>query len=359
LHIRVSTKKKITKKPPPLSNGEKNELIITFGQYWQSLWSPSNRVQLNVTHDMYLKAYSEAPYALPHDILVVDEYQDLNDAMISLIDKLSILKPSMKTIKLGDPCQQIYHFKGASSSFSTSKFHYRLDESHRFGRGLCNVINSFMDSQQLNYYTKIRSRSNATKVEQHKSVGEIIELAKMKKYPTIIARNNSTLWYMVKNIALSGLKCHLVGNNQKELYFLRALFELKSGRKTNHPALRGTTFSAYVNNAKLNKNTSALLASKFVSKIEGDDLFSKIEASLTEAKNADVNLTTAHQAKGLEFNHVIMANDFSECVSDSGEFVKISTEDAHLIYTAMSRARLSLTLPKSWVGLSHNKKSRY
>lgn len=339
---------------PFLTKQEKNELIIAFGQFWQKLWSAKDRKKLKVTHNMYFKAYAESANRVPFDVVVIDEYQDLNDAMISLIDRFLAVDLNLKVIRLGDPVQQIYSFNGASSQFSKSNFHFRLRESYRFGKSLCELANSFMAAQDIGYYTNILpgNQKVVTSLEYSKDVKVIIELAKAKKFPTIIARNNSTLWHMIKNIAIAGLKCSLAGNDKKELEFLRALFQLKNHEKTNHPALRGKSYFSYVNNAKLNKNSSALLAARFVEKIGDDEaLFSKIEKSLTSKSEADVLLTTVHQAKGLEFNHVILANDFTPCVTPDGQFKKVEIEEAHTIYTAITRAKKSLTVPKSWRSL--------
>ena len=85
--------------------------------------------------------------------------------------------------------------------------------------------------------------------------------------------------------------------------------------------------------------------------LEISEILENLEKYIVKPNKAHVFLSTTHQAKGLEFKHVVLANDFSKMYDrEKGKYVKLpnhKTEDAHVLFTAMTRAKLSLTMPIS------------
>jgi len=300
---------------------------------------------------MYLKKFALSARLIGYDYLVVDETQDLNDAMFSIIENISRNNQSIKTIKLGDPCQQIFTFIGSSSQFSRIAFDYQINTSHRFGKALCELANDFMEAQHLPYYTPIESSKDNTQILLSPSFEKLTKKINGGLRPTVIARYNMTLWYLLKNLALANIKCSLNGSGNDELVFLKELYSLFLGNKSRHAKLKSTTYFRYSSNAKITHDNSAMLACKFVESIgsAGMEVFEKINNSLTSPDKANVLLSTVHQAKGLEFNHVLLMDDFGKCWSnESKRFISIPVEDAHSVYTAITRAKKTLFVPQSW-----------
>jgi ATP-dependent DNA helicase RecQ len=64
--------------------------------------------------------------------------------------------------------------------------------------------------------------------------------------------------------------------------------------------------------------------------------FKTVGQSAENNRNAPINLLTAHRAKGLEFDHVL--------ILDCGGWSKASDDERRLFYVAMTRARKTLTL---------------
>ena len=94
----------------------------------------------------------------------------------------------------------------------------------------------------------------------------------------------------------------------------------------------------------------ALLACQFVESVgeNGEELFDKLEKLYVDKKQAQVLLTTIHQAKGMEFRHLVVSGDLPECFdNDRQKILPTTREDLHLIYTAITRAKESIALPKS------------
>jgi F-box protein 18 (helicase) len=334
---------------PSMSKPEARALSIVFITYWRALWVDGS-VML-VTHDMYLKEASLRSHQIAFDYLIIDEMQDLNDAMLEFTKKISINTHQLQTIRLGDPCQQIFSFRGVSQQFSESTFDLILNESHRFGLSLCTLANSFMGPQELKYFTPILSKSNHTDITPSESLSSLCQRVRLGFRPTIISRFNMTLWCILKGLSKQGITFAINGDWFQELSFLTELYGLSLGNKSQLPQLKWESYRGYKQKATMEGDKSALLACRFIDGIGngGAMLFELIKEHMVEPSKASVLLTTVHQAKGLEFLHVVMADDFIDCWDhERGVFNKIPDDEAHLIYTAMTRAKLSLSTPKSW-----------
>ena len=72
-------------------------------------------------------------------------------------------------------------------------------------------------------------------------------------------------------------------------------------------------------------------------------LVERIKAEAVEqAEHADVLLSTAHRAKGLEFSQVLLLDDFEDFVTANGELLTLDTpelvQELHLLFVALTRA---------------------
>lgn len=332
-----------------LSIKDQSFVLRSFNAWWSECWKPG--ATLPITHDMYFKHYSLTCSQLPFDCLVIDETQDLNNAMFYMSTRLHSLSPRMKTIRFGDPCQQLFGFRGSSEQFAIQGFDFKLENTHRFGHQLARLVNDFMGAQSLAHYTQIKSLGPHTDVLNHEPIQKIIEDVKQGKRTTFIAKYNISLWYMLKIFSQKGIKCSILGGiDNNEFSYLRELHKIHlSGQKASGSRLRGFTYARYKNKAHIDRDNAAVLACKFVENIgeSGEDAFKIIQRHLVDPAQADVLLTTVHQAKGLEFEHLRMMDDFFNPIQN-GKFVGIPKGDAYLIYTAMTRAKKSIALPKSW-----------
>jgi len=73
-----------------------------------------------------------------------------------------------------------------------------------------------------------------------------------------------------------------------------------------------------------------------------EKLLSILESTVEDPNEADVTITTAHKAKGLEWPRVRLANDF-KIPSDNGN---PTTEETNILYVAASRALHQLDVSK-------------
>ena len=80
-----------------------------------------------------------------------------------------------------------------------------------------------------------------------------------------------------------------------------------------------------------------------------------IKASLvSRPQDADVTLITAHRAKGLEWDQVVLESDYAEMFDDNGKLrpfgdcrkTQIQPDEVNLLYVAATRAKKRLTINK-------------
>ena len=74
----------------------------------------------------------------------------------------------------------------------------------------------------------------------------------------------------------------------------------------------------------------------------------RITEKSVDEKQADIILTTAHKAKGLEWNNVLMMDDFQDLVYED-EYIdpsEIEPDEFNLIYVTVTRAMSNLRLDK-------------
>jgi len=332
---------------PAMPRDEQAQVIATYIRYWKALWIEGCRY--GVTHDMYLKAFATKGLLISYTRIIIDEAQDLNECMFQLLDRLSADNPKTQLIYLGDPCQQIFGFRGVSERFVEEQFNFSLNRTHRFGRDVCRLLNRFMGSQNISYYTPMTSRKNDTTIATALSFNNIVAMAKSGKRITYISRLNITLWHLLKHLAEHDIKFAILGGlQQSEVNFLKSLHDFYITGRSTHPQLRRRRYDDYKQQLKMNNERPAYMACKFIETITGDAnaIFDKIAKSFTDQKSAQVLLSTVHQAKGLQFNHLTLAHDFHACVDEkTGQPIVMPREECHLLYTAITRVKKSLYLP--------------
>jgi superfamily I DNA/RNA helicase len=86
---------------------------------------------------------------------------------------------------------------------------------------------------------------------------------------------------------------------------------------------------------------------KIVDRYKGkvSDVLKKIKSITVEnMSEADVILSTAHKSKGLEFEQVMLTNDFVRFIDNSNRLLpfKMKEEEVNILYVAASRAKIRL-----------------
>jgi len=140
-----------------------------------------------------------------------------------------------------------------------------------------------------------------------------------------------------------GHKVALQADTERMLRFCQSAENLKNGK----PAY-GVPELAYFYNwsdvqdySETNEGSDLKTLVKLVDD-HGTDILTKAVNSLTDVKDADYVISTAHKAKGLEWSRVQLDDDFYYDVTTSG--IKISPEELRLLYVACTRAQTNLDI---------------
>ena len=141
----------------------------------------------------------------------------------------------------------------------------------------------------------------------------------------------------------NGHKVALQADADRMLKFCKAAESLKAGKSAY-----GVPELAYFYNwsdvqdyAETNEGSDLKTLVKLVDD-HGTDVLSQAVNSLTDVRDADYVISTAHKAKGLEWNTVQLDDDFYYDVTTHG--IKISPEELRLLYVACTRAKDNLDI---------------
>lgn len=318
--------------------------------------------KLKPTHNFYLKYYhllisTSQISQFKYDIIMLDEAQDTNEVTLAIFKALN----SKIKIYVGDEHQQIYSFRGSKNALNKIKCDKSLylSSSFRFNKSIASyaniLLNNFKDEKvQIDTFkddtTDIKtngyiSRTNAT------LIAIIASRIDMRK-PFVTVRDPNEIF----NITI---EVYYLLNNQKNM-IKRNKF-LKDFDNEDE-------LLEYAKEVEDYELKSALKVVKQFSEKIFD--FLKISDKFYQAwQNRQNNgfekrveeilfLTTAHTAKGLEWDRVTVADDFTDfadLIVDSGydtlkQFQEnISTlanqellDEFNLFYVAITRAKKTI-----------------
>jgi superfamily I DNA/RNA helicase len=134
----------------------------------------------------------------------------------------------------------------------------------------------------------------------------------------------------------------IVGGTNEVRMFAEAAQDLQRGNGTNHPELMGFKSWGDVQDYVQDEGGSDLKV--FVKLIDeyGVQTVMDVANKAVDEKYANVIVSTAHKAKGREWNAVQIANDFREPVNEDGTPTEPIRSECMLAYVAVTRAQLQL-----------------
>uniref|UniRef100_UPI004047889D UvrD-helicase domain-containing protein n=1 Tax=Aliarcobacter sp. TaxID=2321116 RepID=UPI004047889D len=309
------------------------------------LSSMKNRV-IDATHDFYLKMFylnKKVSTNLDYDLILVDEAQDISDVMIGIVEN-----QTCRRIYVGDSFQQIYTFRFASNALNKIDLpSYELTKSFRFSdeyaKTLQNNINKLyeINSSKL---LKISGIDSSTKIGKNH--------IDFNKPFCVIARSTFGLIQQLVYFIHDKKKIYFEGGYNsysfmnQTVYSIFYLKQKKNDKITIDEIKDFETINELEHFAKDTKNQDYLNIIKFINTY-GDNIFEinkKIKEHLVSDKNqADIIFTTTHKSKGLEYEQVIMADDFiskKEIVNTKNKlsYQRIN-EELNIYYVAATRAK--------------------
>jgi len=321
------------KVPKGLSEREERllrEAVLPYARAaWEDVCSP--RGQLHFAHDHYLKQWALTNPRLKADYVLLDEAQDSNPVIAHLVQS----QQNAQRIAVGDSNQAIYSWRGAVDALATWPAQQRLQltTSWRFGPAVAAEANKWL--ALLGAPMRLTGSGPASRV-----VDGGLEHPK-----ALLCRTNGEAIRRAMLALANNRRPALAGGGAAIKSMAEAAITLQKGKGCSHPELLAFTswdqLRQYVNTEK-----SAGELRTFVRLIDshGPQEILKAVGQLVSERGADVTISTAHKAKGREWDTVAVCDDFDEPKPDeaTGLVAPPRREDQMLAYVTVTRAKKTL-----------------
>lgn len=306
---------------------------------WSDYCNPE--VMLNIPHDCYLKLWAMTQPIINTDFILFDEAQDADPIMYQIL-----VNQPCQVIYTGDQYQQIYAWRGAVNMMQ------RLDnlqlptkhitQSFRFGQELADYVNPI-----LNYLGSELPIVGLDSLHTHinTSSDPVLDV------DAVLTRTNLSAVSVLLDFFEKG-KIGLAQNVDfdEALKLIKAIDEFKDDQNKGkqHHLLRW--FRDYEDLLEFREeypNDRIILPALDLYENFGLHKLTSIIKTCQDAElkgNYNFIVTTAHRAKGLEFDKVLLMDDFQTPFSQDGVITEQSVretdlEEFRLLYVALTRAK--------------------
>lgn len=310
------------------NNAVRSHIADAVVKAWADLQQTEGRLRFR--HEHYLKMWQLSRPRLRCDFVLFDEAQDASPVMLDVVRR----QEHAQLVFVGDSQQAIYEFTGAVNALAQVPASHRvmLTQSFRFGPQIAAVANEILAEID----TPLRIRGH-----------EPIEstLVALERPDAVLTRTNATAVERVLQAQKAGLHVHLVGGGVEVVTFAKAAADLMAGRGTHHPELACfTTWGEVQTYVEQDPQGSELAL--LVSLVDTYGVAVIIEAleRMCPEEAADLVVSTAHKAKGREWNRVQLADDFPDPRQSFEAMMhpESALPELRLLYVAVTRARLQL-----------------
>jgi F-box protein 18 (helicase) len=303
---------------------------------WASMQDVRNQ-RVPMSHDGYLKLYGLSRPTIGQGHVLFDEAQDANGVIAGII--LSHPGPICLT---GDRHQSIYRFRGSLDVISELQgaSTYALTRSFRFGDGIARVANHL-----LSYLGEPRRVVGSG---HHATSKMRVDRSKPYAY---IARTNMALLQAAIETLEERLPVYYVGGVENaRLGLIHDGYHLYRGQ---HELIEDRFIKQFASLPELSEYATAArdaemaLLSKIVLTYADriPSLLQQLRANaVNDIGSAQRILSTAHRSKGLEFDQVILASDYSDLMAGLRPIPidRMDVQEVNLHYMAATRAMEAL-----------------
>lgn len=286
-------------------------------------------------HEIYIKVYQLILLnnkIKSYDCLMIDEYQDVSECYLSIINNIKV----KKTIRVGDTLQKIYGYNGA---LGMDIHNFKLSQSFRIGQKTADICNRLID-------TFIADKSLYMKgVNKKQYIGKIYDNEKK----TIIFRTNKGLIERLIEESQKGKKCMVSDSLYNELHHIYKLCNVSVFFQYKFRGIQFKNKQMLYDWYEKSKNSTLKKTIDFINTYQDNTqmvLYTILKCLVTDEKEADIYLTTTHRSKGLEFENVEIANDFPTInflikkMNDFEEYI----DEVYILYVAITRSYGKLQL---------------
>jgi superfamily I DNA/RNA helicase len=300
-------------------------------RYARPAWGDLNLTtgKLKFQHDHYLKIWALTAPRIDADFILYDEAQDANPCMAGVIQDQTIYNTQI--VMVGDQAQAIYGWRGAVDAMTRFDADARLvlSQSFRFGQAVAdqaNVLLTYLNAPlRLSGFDKVPST-----------------VEPLSEFDAILCRTNAEVIAQAIMALDAGLKPAIVGGTSEIEKFTKAAAQLQGGKQTTHPDLVAFKSWGEVQEYAQEDEGRDLRVMVNLIDMHGTAAIMDICSTTVDEKDADVIVSTAHKAKGREWNRVKIAGDFRKPDTENGG--TLSRPDAMLLYVTITRAKLILDM---------------
>lgn len=322
--------------------------LTDLSRLWDEMQNPMSRVPLGF--DGYLKLWALGRPRIHADYVMLDEAQDSNPVMLKVLRE-----QPCQMIYVGDPYQQIYEWRGAINAMErvVTDNHSRLTQSFRFG-------NSIADGA-----TKVISRLGA------KAALRGLPMITSHICPvhpkTILCRTNAGVISNLVTHQNNNGRTHVVGGTQEQQWLLEDVKRLKKGIPSELPEFYGfSNWNDVLQHVEQEQDEALRLLVKLVTQYGEDRLLMALRNCVATEDEAQIIVSTAHKAKGREWDVVQVERDFDAAFTVQDQPEGISKWDleaeGRLFYVAMTRAKSAVQLPPGamlFFGITNSQSEHY
>jgi superfamily I DNA/RNA helicase len=295
---------------------------------WQHMCNPHSKIALG--HDGYVKVWALEKPVLNFDFIMLDEAQDTSPVLLDVLEQ-----QKCQIVYVGDRHQQIYQWRGAVNAMDRLPFtkSAELTQSFRFGEEIADLANSLL-----------------THLDETSSIigNPSIKSSLYCDNPqVVICRTNANMIAELVRGIEHDFKLSLLGGTDELLRLLKGVEELQLGKASNYPDLFGfKSWDEVLEYAQTNEGASALPFVPLIKSYGVAKLLNVLKASQNEDQDAELIVTTAHKAKGCEWDRVELSDDFLRVKrTDEGVPIAPSEEEYRIAYVALTRAKQNLHVP--------------
>lgn len=305
--------------------------VVTWAkQLWRERIDPKSETIM--THDTYVKLFEISGKDLGYDIIFGDEFQDVNPAFLSILRNAESAK---RIVVVGDEFQSIYQFRGSQNMMketSTYGVELPLTACFRFGQKVADLANLILEDKEPLAHPLVGKGFDTT-IGSYAS-----DMVDYSKPYTIIFRKNLTLLMEAMDRIADGEEIIINVDTKDFISMVDSVNALRRGdiEKVKHETvLPYANWDEFVECAESDPDAKRLLNVVVSGKA---NTIAHTLRTHRNSPNAKVTLTTAHKSKGLEWEQVVVANDFpSNYDKQSGEWVGLEEAERNLLYVAHTR----------------------
>jgi len=289
---------------------------------------------LPLGHDGYLKVWALSRPRLPVDYILLDEAQDTNPVVLDVLTD-----QDAQMVYVGDKYQQIYEWRGAINAMdeAPAKHMVHLTTSFRFGGEIADAANRVL--RKLEATERLIGNPGL-----HSRIGSAPN-------GTVLARTNATTITAIIEALDEGKRPHLVGGTDDLMGMLRGVRDLKDGQPSAVPEFFG--FENWQQIVEFVRSGEGEELLTFVNLVEarGENQLMWALNRVVDEDECDFAVSTAHKAKGREWDEVRLMDDFLKSFPRKNENNPSATEidpgELRLLYVALTRAKHKMEVPSS------------